>query len=148
MENTVQPTPKSDSARTADMDTLSSDQNFRVMIAEDEPLIAQDIARLMRNSGAIVIGPFGKASDALTALESEKPDLAFVDAHLTDGPAFGLADQLNGMSIPLIFLTADPEAFQMRDYPNQIIEKPFSSTTIEAELKAHRSNKNPRKTAA
>lgn len=110
---------------------------FKVMIAEDEILIAEDLARLITNSGASAIGPYQDASDAIKALETERPDLAFVDAHLQDGTSFVLADRLNGMGIPLTFLTGDPEGVRKMKYSNNIIEKPFHRRAIEAELLAH-----------
>lgn len=73
----------------------------KVLVVEDDYLLASDIQKTLEKAGAIVLGPFGSENGALTALQSEVPDLALIDLNLGEGVRFEVAEQLSHKSVPL-----------------------------------------------
>lgn len=57
----------------------------RVLIVEDEPFIALDIAFGVEQAGGVAIGPASTVAEALDLLRSDWPDGAIVDVDLPDG---------------------------------------------------------------
>ena len=62
---------------------------MRVLIVEDEPLIAMSLAAELKLAGHEVIGPSGDAHEALCLLERHCADLALIDVDL-QGPMGGI----------------------------------------------------------
>ena len=70
----------------------------RVLVVEDEFLIALDIAGVLEQAGITVIGPAGSVGDALQAIDGEVVHGALLDAHLAGEPvnrAFGASTRLS-----------------------------------------------------
>lgn len=55
---------------------------MRVLIVEDDALIAMDMAGLVEDLGHEVTGVFGEAERAIVEARSDKPDIALVDIRL------------------------------------------------------------------
>ncbi|RYH00996.1 response regulator [Salipiger sp. IMCC34102] len=114
----------------------------RILVLEDERLIALDIAATLEEAGYDVIGPHGSVEGALTALEDVPPDFALLDVNLgRHGTSLPVAEELARRSLPFMFLTgyttlseSFPETFG--DYRR--VQKPFVSneliTALEEEL--------------
>lgn len=82
----------------------------RVLLVEDDYLVAEDLAHDLEHRGLIVDGPVATCQDALALLVSpRRPDLAILDVRVRDGDVFPLADELERRGIPFVFATAyDP----------------------------------------
>ncbi len=93
----------------------------RVLVAEDEFVIALEIETTLREFGCLVLGPTASVADTLDLLTRERPDAALIDVELRDGPAtavveacaargvpFALATGYDGDGIPEPALTAAP----------------------------------------
>lgn len=79
---------------------------LRVMVVEDEFIIADEIAGIVMDSGHEVLGPFGSIEDAAASLgDEEKPDLAILDANLRGKSSASLAEQLRGLGVPVCLCT-------------------------------------------
>ncbi|NEX93561.1 response regulator [Caulobacter sp. 17J65-9] len=63
-----------------------SDRRLRVLIVEDEVLVAAELAWLVEDLGHEVVGEAATSADALRLAGDTRPDLALVDIHLYDGP--------------------------------------------------------------
>lgn len=87
---------------------MSSGAPHRILVVEDEPLIAEDLADLCRGGGYPVCGVAYSTREALRLVESTCPTLALLDVHLgeeTDG--IHLAARLREeFGIPFIFITS------------------------------------------
>ncbi len=59
---------------------------LRVLIVEDEVLLAAELEYLVAASGAAPIGHAMTSTEAVSLAEQLRPDLALVDVHLSDGP--------------------------------------------------------------
>jgi DNA-binding response OmpR family regulator len=106
----------------------------RILVVEDEYLIADDITQALLSAGAEVLGPVATAADAAELIAAEgRIDAAILDINLRDGAVFPAADTLAERNIPFAFATGYeewslPERFQGRP----IVEKPFKASNITA----------------
>jgi DNA-binding response OmpR family regulator len=90
----------------------------RILVAEDEPIVAFDLCDTVEEAGYLVEGPYSGVSSAMLAARKGKPDLAILDISLDDGDAFALARQLKAENVPIIFHSGrhSPEAV-MAEFP-------------------------------
>ena len=75
----------------------------RILVAEDEPIVAFDLCDTVEEAGYQVEGPHSGVSSASEACEGEKPDLAILDITLEDGEVYALAERLEADNVPIIF---------------------------------------------
>ena len=103
---------------------------MRILIVEDEFLIAMDIEDAVRALGYDVVGPVGSLQEAME-LASEA-DIALVDVRLNDGvtgPDVG--DHLHFQhGVTVVFITGNPEAVRESKAAIGILQKPFALTEI------------------
>lgn len=83
----------------------------RVLIVEDEPLVALDVEETLRGLGCEVVGPTATLGEALRLLEEEAPrlDAAVLDVNLGGHAAFPVADALVRRGVPVLFATGYSE---------------------------------------
>ena len=103
----------------------------RILVVEDEFLIALDISGALEQAGLTVVGPAGTVRDALSAIEREDLHGALLDAHLAGEGAGSVADALQARAVPFAFVTGYgreqlPPAH--RDAP--LVKKPFSDKEL------------------
>ena len=78
------------------------------MVVEDEAIIAMSLEDGLIDQGFRVVGPFSACAAALAALETGTPDVAILDAVLSDGPCLELARALRDRGVPfMIYSGAD-----------------------------------------
>jgi two-component system, response regulator PdtaR len=83
---------------------------LNVLIVEDEALVAAELELLVEESGHHPVGSAIDSEEAVALAESTRPDLAFVDVHLSDGPTgIETARRLNDLGVRVIFMTANPK---------------------------------------
>ena len=75
----------------------------RILVAEDELIVAFDLCDTVAEAGFEVEGPHAGISSAMLAFQKEKPDLAILDITLDDGNVFALAQKLSEENVPIIF---------------------------------------------
>ena len=104
----------------------------RILIVEDEYLIAMQVKRWLLAAGAAVVGPVPSVARALDLIEDEGIDAAVLDVNLGNGDTvYPVADKLSALGVPYLFATGDVKmsgADAHRQQPR--LEKPF----VEAEL--------------
>lgn len=79
------------------------DQQPRVLVVEDEAIIALDLTETVRDMGYQVEGPFAMQDHAFIAIAEDMPDFAILDVRTADGDVFPLADALTEAGVPIIF---------------------------------------------
>ncbi len=79
---------------------------MRVLIAEDDWLLADTLAVLLEEQGADVIGPAPEARKALALVQSTELDFALVDMNLRDGFSDELLQRLAERHVPFAIVTA------------------------------------------
>ncbi len=108
----------------------------RVLVVEDEYMLADELAMELADVGAVVLGPVPSVEQALALLESEaRPDGAVLDVNLGGEAVFPLADVLIERGVPLIFTTGyDASALPERFAHVSRCEKPINVARITAAL--------------
>ena len=108
----------------------------RVLIIEDEPLIALDIETLVTDIGHSVVGIAATRSAAVAIAKETKPALILADIQLGDGSSGidAVNDILKELSVPVIFITAYPERLLTgeRAEPAFLVTKPFRPEMVKA----------------
>lgn len=112
-----------------------SEADLRVLIVEDQALLAMELELVLSESGCEVVGCAMDTAGALELAERERPDLALVDINLLDGTTGPeIARRLvSEYGAAVVFLTANPE--QIPDgYAGALgaVSKPFDEATIQA----------------
>lgn len=108
----------------------------RVLIVEDEPLIAMELAQIIEDAGGIIIGSARTQTDAIALAQNTDFDMALLDVRVRDGTTFELAAILFDKQTPFVFCTGDSEQRdEFRDWAEvPIVIKPHSPEIIIATL--------------
>lgn len=108
----------------------------RVLVLEDELLIAMFLDDLLVDAGYAVVGPASTVAEALAILAAQPlPDIALLDFHVAGETSLAVADTLAGRGVPMVFLTgygreALPPPY--RDRP--VLTKPYEARELIAAL--------------
>lgn len=104
----------------------------RVLVVEDNQLVAQAIAEALERQGARVVGPVSTVTDALRlAQEMDDLDTAVLDVNLRGEMIWPVADLLKNRGVRLIFATAYATASIKERYPGaDVLEKPTPARAI------------------
>jgi CheY-like chemotaxis protein len=103
----------------------------RVLVVEDEFLIALDIAGVLENAGIAVIGPVSTVQDALNAIAREEMHGALLDVHLAGAPVGSIADALKAKAIPFAFVSGyGPEQLPAAHREAPLVRKPFRDADL------------------
>jgi DNA-binding NarL/FixJ family response regulator len=105
----------------------------KVLVVEDELLVAMYIEEAVRRAGCQVIGPAAKLSDALDLLSSNDFDMAILDVQLRRGEmVYPVVDQLQRRNIPFVFTTAfGTSGLDPRYARHPVLKKPFSQSALQ-----------------
>lgn len=112
----------------------------RVLIVEDEPLIAEDIATALRNNDFTVSAIVYSKEDALAELKNNPPDLVVLDINLNGAEeGIEIAKVINDKYfLPFVFLTSYSDKITLNHAKNTqpagYIVKPFSDAGLYATL--------------
>jgi CheY-like chemotaxis protein len=110
----------------------------RVLIIEDESIIALDLENLVAELGHKVVGSAATKDEAVTKARSQKPGLVLADINLGEGGSGidAVTEILRTFDIPVIFITAYPERLLTgeRPEPTDLITKPFLPETVQATI--------------
>ena len=118
----------------------------RILVVEDEFLIAMQLEITLQNAGYQVLGPAPNVSAALRLLRTERPDGAVLDVDLTGEWVTPVAEVLRAMSVPFIlasgYAAADLHAEPvLRDALN--VGKPSKTELLLKELRGVLRNTEP-----
>jgi DNA-directed RNA polymerase specialized sigma24 family protein/CheY-like chemotaxis protein len=131
---------------TAEVDSLVADAlaeidkqtRARVLIIEDEPIIAMDIETIVRDLGHEVTGVAVTRDEAVGLAMEDRPGLVLADIQLADDSSGidAVKDILAKFEVPVIFITAFPERLLTgeRPEPTFLITKPFQRSTVKAAI--------------
>ncbi len=116
--------------------TIDRQLASRIMIIEDEPIIALDLENLVTELGHKVVATASTRDEAIAKAHSERPGLILADINLGEGGSGidAVTEILNSFDIPVIFITAYPEKLLTgeRPEPTYLIAKPFLPETVQA----------------
>lgn len=107
----------------------------RVLVVEDEAMVAALIEIIVSDAGCVVVGPIATVCRALETIECERVDAALLDVRVNGRQAYPVADALTARGIPFVFVSG----FARTDLPANYrrcayVPKPFQPRAILAWL--------------
>lgn len=124
-------------------DELERIASVRVLVIEDEAVIALDVAKIVRNAGHQVVGIAPTERAAIDLAKKHLPHLVLADIQLRDGDSgiTAVHEILKAVATPVIFVTGFPERLLTGHglEPAFIITKPFSPEMLKTAM-AHALN--------
>jgi DNA-binding NtrC family response regulator len=121
-------------------------KNKKIIIVEDQPIVALDFMNLFQVNGYMNISSFFSGKDAIENIKLEKPDLALLDIRLKDDiSGLDIASLLNNLNVPFIFISAfsDNNNYQkaLKLKPAHIFTKPVNQSSLLKSVEAILSKK-------
>lgn len=104
----------------------------RVLVVEDNYLVAKLIASVLGAQGAEVIGPVGNIAEAQAAALERPPRVAVLDFDIKGEPVTPLADALADRGVPCVFITGFGDSLRLpeRHADAPCVAKPFEPATL------------------
>ena len=102
-------------------------RGLRVLIVEDEPLLAAAYEGMLLEAGAVVVGRTGSVAAALRVVATQTIDVACLDVQLGRENSFPVADALASRAIPFLFVTGRDAGFLPARHRHQPLLKKSSA---------------------
>ncbi len=121
--------------RTPQGELVQSLRGLRVLVIEDEPLVAMELAAIIQDAGAEAAGPISSCEAALKKVSAGGFDLAILDGNLLGEPVDDIAAALTRAKVPFLFISGYGRESLPRAYAlAPLVGKPFASKTLIDEL--------------
>jgi CheY-like chemotaxis protein len=109
--------------------------NRKVLVVEDEMMIAMLIEDMLDEIGCKLVGPATNVPRALELIGKENVEIAVLDLNLDGQDTYAVADALQQMHIPFIFATGYGSTGLRKEYGNRpVLQKPFQAKDLEIAL--------------
>lgn len=107
-------------------------QGRRILVIEDESLVAMLLETILDDMGCTVVGPESNVDDGLIAATTEASlDAALLDVNVAGREVFPIAEALRTRGVPFVFSTGYGEAGLPEHWRgNPTIQKPFTEGAI------------------
>ena len=99
---------------------LAALEGVRVLVVEDEYLVAILIEEILESAGCIVMGPIPRLPEALDAAHHDNCDAAVLDVNLAGERINPVADALSERNVPFLFVTG----YGASALPSEYAERP------------------------
>lgn len=114
----------------------SSGAGRRILVVEDEYMIADMISTMVEDLGYEVVGPVATIPEAITAIAGEKLDVVLLDANLDGVSSAPVAAELAARGLPFVVVTGygslDLTSADLQSAPR--MNKPFTAAALAAIL--------------
>ena len=108
----------------------------RVLVVEDEPLIAFDTDHLLSDSGYTIVATVDRVADALAVIDGgDVVDLVLLDVNLADGSGVEVARRARSVGVAVLFVTGHcpPDAMELA---NGCLDKPYTPRDLAGAIAA------------
>lgn len=107
-------------------------QGLRVLVVEDEYMIAQEIAEVLADAGAETLGPVPSVGEALRLVGAEaRIDCALLDVNVGNEAVWPAVDMLLARGVPIVLATGYDASAIPRAYAHlPRCEKPASGSDL------------------
>ena len=114
---------------------MSDLSGARVLLVEDEAILALSIEDMLLDLGCEIVGPAMSLSQARALAEGERLDAAILDINMGEGLSFDVAATLRKRSVPFCFSTGYGSAGVTPEYAEvPVLPKPYSAASLRAVL--------------
>lgn len=98
----------------------------KVLVVEDEMMVAWLLEDLLAELGYAIVGPAASINQALAMIETEAIDVAVLDVNLNGEMSYPIADALAARGVPFVFVTGYDKARMLDGYRCfPVLQKPF-----------------------
>jgi CheY-like chemotaxis protein len=106
--------------------------NLRILVAEDESLIALDLEDILQRFGCTVVGPFCDVQDVITAARTTRLDGALLDVNLRGQQVFDILPELLALRVPIVLASGydDDTLFPAPFQALPRLAKPFNERAL------------------
>jgi DNA-binding response OmpR family regulator len=106
-------------------------QGVRILVVEDEFLVATLIQDILEAAGYVVSGPIPRLAEAVKAAEVDACDAAVLDVNLAGHRVFPVAEVLSRRQIPFVFVTGyGSDTLPAEHHARPSIRKPFRNQEL------------------
>jgi len=102
----------------------------RILVVEDEPLVAILLEEALQDCGYQVVGPVENLKSAIQLAGSERLDAAVLDINIDGAISDAVADRLMARGIPFIFVSGEQKDLGLRYGAVPLLRKPFSADDL------------------
>jgi CheY-like chemotaxis protein len=102
----------------------------RILLVEDEFIIATMAADMLTELGATVIGPADTIATGLRLAETGTIDAAGLDVNMGGDRIDPVAEVLSARSIPIVFATGYGDGASARAHQAQLLDKPYTQEQL------------------
>ncbi|HYJ30257.1 MAG TPA: response regulator [Allosphingosinicella sp.] len=107
----------------------------RILIVEDEPILAIALQDMLESLGYEVVGPAFRVAPALALAADAAIDGAILDVNIGEGDSYGIARRLDDRGIPYLFATGyGRDGLDPGHEAAFVLQKPYREKEIEAAL--------------
>lgn len=116
---------------------MSEGPPLRVLVVEDEMLIAFFIEDCLAEMGHEVVGPAARVAEALRLAETQAFDLALLDVNVAGEEVYPIAEVLKARGVPFAFLSGYSARGLRGDWAgSRMLQKPFAPPELKRCLAA------------
>ena len=112
---------------------MSAIEGKRILVLEDDVLLAIDAAEALEENGAIVLGPVHRIAAALALLEKERPDAALLDVNIAGATSADVAKRLAAAGVPFVLATGYGGLSGI-EASGEIVDTPYTHKQLSAAL--------------
>jgi len=112
--------------------------NRRILIVEDESLVAMLLETILEDMGCVTVGPISNIEDALALLAGDEAatlDGALLDVNVAGREVFPVAVVLKARNVPFVFSTGYGQGGLPDEWrTHATIQKPFTEAAVQQAL--------------
>lgn len=108
--------------------------NRRILVVEDEFLIATVLCDMLEDAAATVVGPAVNLGDALRLVQDQGIEAAILDMNLNGEWSDPVAEELTRRGIPFVFTTGYGANERTERFGVRTVAKPYSWEEVEGQL--------------
>jgi len=108
--------------------------NCRILVVEDEFLIAAALCDMLEDAAAVVVGPATTIAAAMQILQEQPVDAAILDMNLNGQWSDPIAVDLQSRRIPFVFTTGYGANERTERFGARVVPKPYGWEEVEEQL--------------
>ncbi|MDB5365418.1 MAG: response regulator receiver protein [Rhodospirillales bacterium] len=116
---------------------ISALTGARILLVEDEALVAMMLEDMLTDLGCVVVGPAARVDDAMLLVEGEAIDAAVLDVNLANETVFPVARALAARGVPFVFGTGYARPEMLGDFADRpVLHKPYRSSDLSEAIRS------------